>query len=93
MEKLNVSLENVGFEVNGYGWVEYLCKFIEKKHPDFLSKINTDSESDTCGLYVMDSLDDYKLNEAANSIVRQNEKTADIPSFEIVKCGPYISIS
>ena len=60
MEELNEALEAAGFEVNGYGWEDYLCEYIEKNYPDFLDKIETDSESDTCGVYVMDSLEDYK---------------------------------
>ena len=60
MEELNEALEAAGFEVNGYGWEDYLCEYIEKNYPDFLDKVNTDSESDTCGIYVMDSLEDYK---------------------------------
>ena len=60
MEELNEALEAAGFEVNGYGWEDYLCKYIEKNYPDFLDKVGTDSESDTCGVYVMDSMEDYK---------------------------------
>ncbi|MCP1223097.1 Imm51 family immunity protein [Sebaldella sp. S0638] len=60
MEELSEALEAKGFEVNGYGWEDYLCEYIEKNYPDFLDKVNTDSESDTCGIYVMDSLEDYK---------------------------------
>ena len=60
MEELNSALEGAGFEINGYGWEDYLCGYIEKNHPDFLDKVGTDSESDTCGVYVMDELPDYK---------------------------------
>lgn len=74
MEKLNNLLENAGYEVNGYGWEEYFCKYIEENYDDFFPKVNTDSESDTCGIYVMDSLEDYKkllliLSESVRSLL------------------------
>ncbi len=41
---------------------------------DFLDKVGTDSESDTCGVYVMDSLSDYKkllcyISEAVRTLL------------------------
>ena len=74
MEELNNILETEGFEVNGYGWEDYLCGYIEKNYPDFLDKVGTDSESDTCGVYVMDSLSDYKkllcyISEAVRTLL------------------------
>ena len=74
MEELNEALEAAGFEVNGYGWEDYLCEYIEKNYPDFLDKIETDSESDTCGVYVMDSLEEYRkllryMSEAVRALL------------------------
>ena len=74
MEELNSILETAGFEVNGYGWEDYFCGYIEKNYPDFLDKVGTDSESDTCGVYVMDSLPDYKkllcyISEAVRTLL------------------------
>ncbi|EAC9871334.1 hypothetical protein CJJ43_01315 [Listeria monocytogenes] len=60
MKELNNIIENNGYEVNGYGWEDYFSEYIQKNYSDFSSKVGTDSESDTCGIYVMDSLEDYK---------------------------------
>ena len=74
MEELNGALEIAGFEVNGYGWEDYFCEYIKKNYPDFLHKIGTDSESDTCGVYVMDSLEEYRkllryMSEAVRALL------------------------
>lgn len=60
MEELNSLLETQGYEANGYGWEEYLETFIEDNLPSVFSKLNFDSEADTCGIYVMDSLQSYR---------------------------------
>ena len=60
MERLNAALEALGFEVNGYGWEEYLETFIEENLPSVFPKLGFDSEADTCGIYVMGSLKDFR---------------------------------
>jgi hypothetical protein len=60
MYELNESLEKAGYEANGYGWEDYLCEFIDLSHPNFSDSFDTDSEYEVCGIYVIDSLGDYK---------------------------------
>lgn len=67
MEALNAALEAFGYEVNGYGWEEYLETFIEDNLPSIFAKLGFDSEADTCGIYVQGSLEDYKALLAAVS--------------------------
>lgn len=54
------ALENKGYETDGYGWEECLLDYIGQENPDLSAKVESDSESDTCGLYVLDSLKDYR---------------------------------
>lgn len=67
MAELNAKLEALGFEVNGYGWEEYLETFIEDNLPSVFPRLLFDSEADTTGVYVMDSLSAYKDMLAAVS--------------------------
>jgi len=76
MEELNGLIEEKGFEVNGYGWEDYLCSYIEKQNPQLYEKIDVDSESETCGIYVMDSIGDFRLllktvSEAIRDLLRE----------------------
>lgn len=59
MKELNNIVENNGHGVNGYGWEDYFFDYLQKNYSDFSSKVGSYSESDTCGIYVMDSLEDY----------------------------------
>lgn len=54
------ALEHKGFETGGYGWEEYLGEYIAQENPDLAARLESDSEAETCGLYVLDSLDDYR---------------------------------
>lgn len=60
MNDLNSLLEEKGYEPSGYGWEEYLVAFAQDHYPEFAEGIGTDSESDTCGIYVMDSVEDFR---------------------------------
>lgn len=72
MKALNAALEAAGYEVNGYGWEEYLDKYIEENVSAIYGKLGFDSEADTCGVYVMDSLEDYRaLLKAVSQAVRE----------------------
>ena len=72
MQALNGKLEALDYEVNGYGWEEYLETFIEENLPSVFPKLGLDSEADTCGIYVMDSLDDYReLLAAVSRAIRE----------------------
>ena len=52
-------LESKGYDSDGYGWESYLLDYLEQENPNLATKVGNDSESDTCGLYVLDSLEDY----------------------------------
>lgn len=72
MQELNDKLEALEYEINGYGWEEYLETFIEENLPSVFPKLGLDSEADTCGIYVMDSLDDYReLLAAVSRAIRE----------------------
>ena len=58
------ALESKGYDTDGYGWESYLLDYIGQENPDLAARVGNDSESDTCGLYVLDSLEDYRALQA-----------------------------
>lgn len=66
------ALESKGHEPDGYGWESYLLDYIGQENPDLASRVGSDSESDTCGLYVLDSLKDYRaLQTLVSTAIRE----------------------
>lgn len=71
MQELNNLIAEKGYEINGYGWESYLCGYIEKHAPTLYEKIDTDSESDTCGIYVYeDKSRFYELLKLISEAIR-----------------------
>lgn len=54
------TLENKGYEPDGDGWESYMRDCISQENPDLAVKVQYDSESDSCGLYVLNSMEDYR---------------------------------
>ena len=59
-EEVMGALENKGYDTDGYGWESYLTDYIGHNNPGLAARVECDSESDTCGLYVLDNLEDYE---------------------------------
>lgn len=57
--ELLAAIENKGFEANGYGWEGYLVEYISQENPELAARLESDSEAESCGLYVLNSLEDY----------------------------------
>ena len=65
-------VEDVGDDVTGYGWEAYLDDYLEENVSAIYGKIAFDSDAETCGVYVMDSLADYRaLLKAVSQAVRE----------------------
>lgn len=61
MNALNKALEEKGYELLGYGWEDYLMNYITIQNPLLSEKISPDSEGTTCGLYLNETLEEYKI--------------------------------
>ena len=65
---LNKALLAKGYSTDGYGWEEYLSGRFEDNEK--LSGVEYDSESETCGLFVMDEDSYNQLLAAVSKAIR-----------------------